>query len=899
MRIERIRLVNYRGVAEHEIELRGGVTVIEGANEAGKSSLVEAIDLLLNFRDDSRDRRVEAVRPVHTGAAPEVEIDFVAGPYRFTYAKRWSHKASEAATALQITQPQQDVVRGREAHERALQILDEHADLDLWRALRVLQDEALDQPRLDQKSALMRALDTAAGTGADSDAGDQRNTALIDAAAREYRRYFTAAKGSPTDEYQKAITALDGARDEVQKRLATLDRVQEDIEEHRRTEQKLGKLQEAERTGGPALAKLEARHRELEAAAARAGQLQNAAKFARLEAGTAAAALAAREDLRGAEQVAAAEAVKLAEQAERAEADVEDKRPPAAAARQAAATARDAQAQGEAAASRAAEDRDHLRELDELGRLTERAAKAQAAGAKARRCAAELAAIRIDEEAVKRLEKEYQKVVKAQASAEAASSLVEISAVDGARTLTLDVNGEPAPTRAGGMFSRRLSDDTTLVIDNSIRIRIAPGSAERDQLVKLVKVQDDFTKSCIAAGATGIEHAREQLSQRRELEADLATARATISAALDGQDVETVGDHIAAVRARADRYRAARAAQCDEPMPESPAAARVVLERANEALKQARAESDQAEAVADALLSALGKAETEARMLRMQADDAAKRAQQSAAKIAAARTGASDEDLLASRDELAREAELAEQHHVTAAAQFDAEELTAVATQLVNEHAVAKRREDEMHQCALTLTQLGAKLANDRDAQERLNDAQARLLEAEQEHERVRRRAMAAKRLYGTLTDKRDVAKRAYVEPFRRKLEQFARIVFDGQLTLVVDDNLAVTHRILNGAKVPYHHLSGGAREQIALCARLACAALVDPEDGVPVVIDDALGFTDPERLHRIGAVFSAAENRSQVIVLTCMPDRYRGIGVADVIQLRRSVPAAGATHVD
>lgn len=889
MRIDRIRLTNYRGVSQHEIELRGGVTVIEGANEAGKSSLVEAIDLLLHFPDDSADRRVKAVRPVHTGEAPEVEIDFAAGPYRFTYAKRWSHKQSESATALEIKEPRHDVIRGREAHKRVLEILKEHADLDLWKALRVLQDETLEQPELDQKSALMRALDTAAGTGTDGDAGDQRNTALIDAAAKEYRRYFTEAKSLPTDEYQRAVKALNDARGGVQQRQATLERVQRDIEEYERTEHKLGKLRDAGRTGGPTLTELVQRHEALEAAAVHIAQMETAAKLARLEAVNAAATLSARETLRDEEKAVAGEAVKLARQAEEAEAGLRDRRLLADAAREAAAIARDGEGEADAAATRAAEDRDHLRELDELARLSDRVAKAEDAGEQAKAWVAELATIRVDEEAVKRLEKEYQKVIRAQASLEAASSLVEISALDGARTLALDVDGQASQVPAGDTFARKLIDDTVLVIDNSIRLRIAPGSAERDQSVKLGKMQEEFAKQCAASGVAGIEDAREQLFRRKDVAAKLQSARATIDATLDGEEPDAVRERVAALRARTDHYRAARTANCAEPVPASLAAAGAALERANEALKRARSESEQANAVADTYRDAVSKAETEAGLLRQRVTDAAQHAQQFAEKLSTARSEVSDAELATLRDETARGASGAELRWSEAAAAFDPKELTAVSTRLVNERAVAERRGNEIQQCTLTLAELGAKLSTDRDAQERLNEAQAHLGEAEREHERVHRRAMAAKRLYNTLTDKRDAAKRAYVEPFRRKLEQFARIVFDGQLTLLVDDDLSVTHRILDGAKVPYGQLSGGAREQIALCARLACAALVDPEDGVPVVIDDALGFTDPDRLQRIGAVFSAAENRSQVIVLTCTPDRYRSIGVADVIPLRRN----------
>ena len=56
--------------------------------------------------------------------------------------------------------------------------------------------------------------------------------------------------------------------------------------------------------------------------------------------------------------------------------------------------------------------------------------------------------------------------------------------------------------------------------------------------------------------------------------------------------------------------------------------------------------------------------------------------------------------------------------------------------------------------------------------------------------------------------------------------------------------------------------------------------------DTVPVVIDDALGFSDPDRLDKMGAVFDAVGDRGQVIVLTCQPDRYQGITCAEVIEL-------------
>ncbi|MDT5147765.1 MAG: hypothetical protein QOC58_2410, partial [Mycobacterium sp.] len=48
MKLHRLVLINYRGIAHREIEFPDhGVVVVCGANEIGKSSMIEALDLLL------------------------------------------------------------------------------------------------------------------------------------------------------------------------------------------------------------------------------------------------------------------------------------------------------------------------------------------------------------------------------------------------------------------------------------------------------------------------------------------------------------------------------------------------------------------------------------------------------------------------------------------------------------------------------------------------------------------------------------------------------------------------------------------------------------------------------------------------------------------------------------
>ena len=58
------------------------------------------------------------------------------------------------------------------------------------------------------------------------------------------------------------------------------------------------------------------------------------------------------------------------------------------------------------------------------------------------------------------------------------------------------------------------------------------------------------------------------------------------------------------------------------------------------------------------------------------------------------------------------------------------------------------------------------------------------------------------------------------------------------------------------------------------------------PDGGVPVILDDALGNSDPRRLEAMGAVLAVAGRQSQIIVLTCQPDRYEHVGGAHVVRL-------------
>ena len=90
---------------------------------------------------------------------------------------------------------------------------------------------------------------------------------------------------------------------------------------------------------------------------------------------------------------------------------------------------------------------------------------------------------------------------------------------------------------------------------------------------------------------------------------------------------------------------------------------------------------------------------------------------------------------------------------------------------------------------------------------------------------------------------------------------------------------MAVKSRSNASGTFEFDALSGGAQEQIDVLLRLAVAGVMDGEGGAPVIIDDALGYSDPDRLRKMNNAFARAGEDSQILVLTCYPERFSRIG--------------------
>lgn len=115
MRIRRIRLVNFRRFADHEIVLDPGFNLIVGPNESGKSTVVDAIATALFGDVASKARTLKDLERWGSPGAMRLEFDFDQGAQSWRLVKDFGGSRCELADAAGL-----DVVRDRSEVDRRI-----------------------------------------------------------------------------------------------------------------------------------------------------------------------------------------------------------------------------------------------------------------------------------------------------------------------------------------------------------------------------------------------------------------------------------------------------------------------------------------------------------------------------------------------------------------------------------------------------------------------------------------------------------------------------------------------------------------------------------------------------------------------------------------------------------
>jgi len=882
MRVHRVRLRNYRGVIDNTVEFpTEGVTIVEGANEIGKSCIPESIDLILERLDSSRAKPIWAVKPVHRDEAPEVEIEVSAGAYRFWYRKRWLRRP---ATTLSITEPSPEHVTGRKAHDRVRGILDETLDHELWRALRIEQWTGANRqggvvmPAFNVRS-LVDALDIAVGGDATGDGEDN----LWGRICVEREKYWTA-----TGRVKQERIELKGRVE------ACLDRVAElkgQLREIERDSARVAYLRSDRARLVVVRKECERTERELESRQAEAEQIRS--EVERLEgAHREAAALRDRivsEQRRRGDLVSAynsrkAELTELEAEARRATPVIEAAIAHNREAQDALEEARDALRAAEVTYLSARGDHEHQRSLIDYEQLRERWQRTITAQKSLRDAEIYLQSAKMDDDLLVEIEDAHLAVVRAESAVHSASAHLTGTALS---EVSMRIDGNEVTFAAGEDIKGIVTQEMEFLAPGLAELLIQAGPESRNLATELNRARGEFRNLCATGGVSDLAEARRAVADRKEAERTRQEAIAAIRRDLRDLTPEVMQEKIKEIGQRIDRYSAERSS--DSPLSLTYEEAKQIAAEMGELLaarqEQYRIRQSEVES------SAEKRSEQELRKatLEVRIEDGQYAVAEAERLLKLAREERSDnelgKDLRSAQDRVAD----ASSSLVQAREDLRVADPDSVQVLLDNARAAGQRVVGELRDNQEEETELRAslKLRGEEGLYTRLGEADRQLRRIQGQHERLEARARAAALLHTTFGTRRLESQQRYHAPLTERIEEFGRIVFGPGFKVELGADLEVATRTLDGFTLDVDQLSAGAREQLGLLSRLACAVIVSPGGGgAPVIIDDALGWSDPDRLLRMGAAIGVAGKQCQVIILTCTPGRYAHVGNAKVIRI-------------
>ncbi len=877
MRFLRLRVANYRGLDACEVKFGSfGITLVQGPNEVGKTSLGEAIGLLFEYLDSSKNRSVEAIRPVHRDEGPEIELEAESGPYAFTYFKRFYKKPE---TKLTITRPKPENHTGREAHERAEAILRETLDIDLWKALAIQQGDAIHQPVLTKQTSLSAALDKVAG----GRPADPREEGLFDKVKEEFSRYFTE-RGAEKKDLQEARKLQGETQGEITRIEQQIRELEQDIERSATLQRELGQLRKQEEDLGKAVVAHTASLEEI------AG-LESALSAARLKLESAQKSeQATRRDQETRQGLVDSVAKAAKSHGELQESSVMS----LSALNQAENGFKKAQAvlneadqkrkEAEALAALRRADFDYYNNNLHLEQLRERKERIDQARKDAAQAEEVLARNKVDSRALKAIQEAERGLLAANAQLETGAPSVLLRGL-----AKCDLQIDDAAIVLGKDEVRTLSvaDRMRLTIPGALDIEVTAGSSTEALSRKVAEARGALETACKAAAVGNPDEARRAFEDRREAARHVESRGQVEKDNLRDLTYEQLEKKLIGLQKSVPDYLAKRVqkpALCPnlESTKKEWANAESDQEKANGEWEGARKSLDADRNVRDELRA-------KHQEVRVQLDMLARDLHHGRENLERARKAVPDEALDANLAEATRIVSSEESNMRSAEASLKAknpERVKALAETAKGSLQTTQKR-SAAAQTELTEVQTRLKIHGEEGLHERLNTAQSRLEHLEKDNLALFRRAAAAKLLFETMREERDKARRAYVAPLKEKIEHLGRLVFDVSFQVEISEELQIVSRTAQGVTVPFDSLSGGTREQLSLIFRLACSMIVAKDGGTPLILDDALGYTDPERLRLMGAVLARAAKECQVVIFTCVPDRYGNVGEATVVSLK------------
>lgn len=883
LQITRLRVEQLRRFRQ-PFELAGlapGLNLITAPNEAGKSTLVRAIRAA--FFERHRSTAVEDLRPwgEGSGAAPQVELDFLLDGQPHHLVKSFLGKKR---CTLQVGTRTLD---GTDAEDHLAQLFGfsfagkgaskpEHWGIPglLWVEQGTGQELDVSHARDHLHDALQGQVGAAAGALAAS-GGD----ALLEQLRAQRDELLTTA-GKPRAALADAITLMATLEADLQaldSQIATYRQQVDQLTQLRQqhgadeAEQPWEALRQQLRQASQRQEELQLSDSQLQADQVRLQQLDHTRELLLKELD----GLNRQHDLAQARQQALVQADAQLQQADAAVA-------------QAAAQARQAAQRAEAARHtwRLARQEANRQQLQQhLQQAQAEATRSREALQRAEQQQHALAALRaaapgtphITREQVQRLAQLERAAREAQLQHQAVATRLQFRLPPG-QDLTLQMADGPRTLQDQG--EQLLDAPATLHLPGGGELTITPGGEDLASLARRrADTREALRQGLQALGVADLPAADARLAASTEREGQLKLAEQALAiVAPQGLEPLHAAHHEASQRIAAAQERLARLASPSDAAQDQPLPALDLAEAQQEAASATEQSASQALAEQQRRQAAVQNQHDGAQREHLAAqaalaDPARQQRQAQAQQALLAQTA--EHQALAAR--IAGTRAQLQQARPDIVAQ-DIARLQRSIEQQVHSH---QQRREQILLLENTLQQAGAQ-----GLEEQRQALAGQRAQAQRRHGELQRRAAALDLLCRMLDQKRQATLARLQAPLQQRLQHYLPLLLPGA-AVQMDASLApglLTRASATGAPESgrVQDLSFGAREQLGLISRFAYADLLQ-QAGRPtlLILDDALVHSDAERLAQMKRVLFDAAQRHQVLLFTCHPASWRDLGVA------------------
>lgn len=903
MRFISATIKNYRVHRELRVDFDPSRTLIGGPNESGKSTLVEAMQRAFFLRAKITGDTHDEMQSMLWGGTPEVEIVFESDGRQFLLQKSFAKtKGSTVLTESGMAALRDDAAEvrlaellgveveggGRGAGERAAR---------QWAHLWVRQGQSGSDPTecaTTERASLAQRLQKTGGAAAMQSERDAAVAAFFAGKVDEtFVRGDNARAGSELAQAQERAA---GAEQRLSAAAAQVERLRQAVRDHEEAAAVITGAADGLRTLEPQLADVrekQARVAELQRVeiARAAGEKEAAANLSTLE--------NARKEIAGLQQqihrLNEALAPKSDAARRLAESRDEHKKRTDEAMRaheQAGEAARRRRLRHDLAAAWVSRFEKAGR-LDELSKKNERIRELEKSLAGLRESLAKLPSI--DTRAAKTIQKLETELGNAEAALKAMAVKLEVLAAD----LPVAVSGEPLLRGE----PRVVVEDSEVTIGENIRLRIQPGGGtslpEARQNANDARIV--FQKALDESGAKSAAEAGEIAASRADLESRIGSTESSLEdlgADSIGADLSGAAAADAAAKAEIERRAQALAgAGINEPFNE-PAAltdASRLLKDESRLLHEAEAAEQRAKSARDAVVKKLDEAASALLEAQQELDRQTRQIDGLNAQLAMLIKKHGPDDALARQCDEARIARadatriLEDTRRALDGLQPDSLGASLARLERAIKQTEADRNAAENKKAA---AQAQWMLDGGDDPQASLALAKSQAGSARAHLGSVRRKAEALRLLNQFFLEEQRALSTRFTQPLADRITGYLQCLFGAGVHAAVsldDDgfnNLQLIRAAQNNSAMAFGALSGGAKEQVSVAMRLAMAEILAADHGgcLPVVLDDAFAYSDPERVQALQRMLDLAAARGlQVIVLTCTPTDYLALGARNI----------------